>query len=1252
MFKSIPDNVKVSTAKMRDLAAGLFVACGKDLNPDLKRMAALEVLLQFAEKFQVPMNVPEDIEQLRKRFVFAGLYRTRIKIQKITLKQVWIKGKPTQLVEAEYGIDTLYAGYGHDRLIEEGSLHIGSVLLRDGHKTSVMVDNATKDFVSIYLKGIGTKGCPVRKIGKFLIQDFYLIEHINAQFGVAFVYRDTEGLKSLNGKIAGLSEENLAKWLEEGSAYHYVYFINSPSGMRQGILPDMCVPFAHEKHWVKWVEDRINTATGGMYYVEKEANGGEKKPISKGIKLNGRQALGITPSTYLGQISNMAFYFGDFTVSVAKEGEPNYTIVPGDGRGYVSIQAIKRTVKERFGIEISAEDAIKFGGQHRINSFVKGHNLIIDEQSILAKIHWMLKTGMIKKIIRLPRTRRAGILFSKKQKEWAGCLVIFGDLEHVEYFGDLTCAKCSTDFSKPMELRLMDISHTPHGYIPLSKQGIIQMQLTGKHFENMYHEVGPDTLDKWFNQTKFDDVDDGIETTEMNASEDAYTATMIQRLAPQAMQCDMHIKRIVLQSVVDTLNNRLNRCNLIVGGKYLKLVPDIGSAFGAMLLQDGEFYSPNWKVEDDGTGFDAVIIRYPLVDFGAFIKGKYVSYAEMKRRIMALDLPYCYKKSLLSDLKSITSAMIMIASMVPGTTNKLSGADFDGDGACCFTDSRIKNVYKYIRSYANDFGGSVAGDLMVEFDYFLGPISFMYAWALNGSGEPNPAIGVIAGFNVTVSTLLADVMYDRRTPDKVFHYFLDQEEMDDQGNIHIVPAKPGKYDYYRCFTADKSNDIGVDVSFVGKEHTYVEEILNAAHNCNWTKESCIRFLWDLNAVLSKSMNDTIDAAKNGAKVLVPFLERIQERVRSSAVRTTDYAEIELSRSELAIKSYTDVCGSKESLAEQEKGINILKDDPIATMKRYILALAWERLQEAMAEPIESDLEEISGGKKIDSSIRRLAEFYKDLMKSDGNNKAAAKKMVVSMVYALLRKNGITDPEQILGIVYRASAYQKGSVHAHTSFYTAFVELVQHYVVKFCKDMRFETRVYKFNGGTAYIGQQVTFVNGISADGFYVDQKLDGTFSLEMDSKFRPIISRPVLDMIPQKEGNQKFAMLRLWKQSFKEIDPETGKVIKTIDMDPSFDPIQRISKIEKLRLMDNLKCSVRVIDPKTLKIVSDPISKIELKKHVIALTSNHGALGYIQIPEGNSAYLEAIRDKVFVIRNVMTMGKGMVTVGVGLEEIG
>jgi len=168
----------------------------------------------------------------------------------------------------------------------------------------------------------------------------------------------------------------------------------------------------------------------------------------------------------------------------------------------------------------------------------------------------------------------------------------------------------------------------------------------------------------------------------------------------------------------------------------------------------------------------------------------------------------------------------------------------------------------------------------------------------------------------------------------------------------------------------------------------------------------------------------------------------------------------------------------------------------------------------------------------------------------------------------------------------------------------------------------------------------------------VDKKLDGTFSLEMDSKFRPIISRPVLDMIPQKEGNQKFAMLRLWKQSFKEIDPETGKVIKTIDMDPSFDPIQRISKIEKLRLMDNLKCSVRVIDPKTLKIVSDPISKIELKKHVIALTSNHGALGYIQIPEGNSAYLEAIRDKVFVIRNVMTMGKGMVTVGVGLEEIG
>lgn len=1254
---TIPENVKISTAKLQKLATGLFVSCGSDLNPELEQMAALDTLMHFAEKFRVPMNVPEDIEKLRKRFVFAGLYRTRIQIQKIVVKQVFEKGKPTNKVEAEYGIDTLYGGYGHDRLIEEGTLHVGSVLLRDGHKTSVMVDNATKDLVSIYLKGIGTKNCPVRKIGKYLVQDFYLVENINTQFGVAFVFVNANGkLQSLNGWVRDLSMENMLKWMEEGSAHHYVYFINSPSGMRQGILPDMRVPFQFEKNWVKWIEDRINVATGGMYYVEKEANCGKKSKINKGIKLNGRQALGITPSTFLGRIRNLALFVGDFTVPVTID----LKIVPGDGRGYVSRQAIKRMVKERFNVEISDEDAIKFGGQHRINSFVKGHNLVIGEKSILAKIQWMVKTGMIKKIIKLPFTRKAGVLFAKKQKEWEGCLIVFGDLEHVEYFGDLTCAKCSTDFSKPLELRLMDISHTPHGYIPLSKQGIIQMQLTGKHFEDMYREVGPDALDKWFKQTQFDDVDDGIEEeTSLNASEDIYTATMIQRLCPKAMQCDMHIKRIVLQSVVDTLNHRLNRCNLIVSGKYLKLVPDIGSAFGVKLLEDGEFYSPHWKTKDDGTGFDAVILRYPLVDFGAFIKGKSVSYAEMRRRIMALNLPYYCIRSLLADLDSITTAMIMISSMVPGTTDKLSGADFDGDGVCCFTDERIKRVYMHIRSYSNNFGGSVAGDLEVEFNYFLGPISFKYAWSLNNPNEdPNPAIGIIAGFNVTVSTLLTEVMYDRITPEEVFHYFLDEIVIDDMGNEIMVPATPGTKEYHRCFTVDGSDNLGVDVSFVGKERSYTDEILCAAHNCNWSKTSCIRFLWDLNAVLSKSMNDVIDAAKNGAKVFVPFLELIQMRVRSSAVRTTDYAKIELSRSSLSIKSYTDVCGSKESLEEQENGLKILKNDPIATMKRHILGLAWERLQKVMEEPIESDLKEISGGKMIDSSLKRLAAFYKDLMKSDGNNKAIAKKMVVSMVYALLRKNGITDPEQILGLVYNASAYQSGSVCAHTSFYTAFVELVYHYVVKFCKDVRFKIRVYKFNGGQAYIGQQVTFVNGVSSDGFYVDQKLNGTFFLEMDNKFRPIISRPVLDMIPKKEGNQRYAMVRLLKQVFQEKDPkDSKKIINKIDLEPDFDPYKRISRIERYRLIDGLKCSVKIVDPKTVKdgvakeFVTDPVWKLRLSDYVVALTSNRGTLGFIDIPGGNSAYLEAILNKKFVIRNVMTMGKDLVTVGVGLEEV-
>jgi len=1220
--------------------------------------------------FKIPLAMPEDIEKQRKNFVFGKLYRLRMLINAITIEQkgttarrkarrmglkFWPKLEEEE--DAIFAIDTLYTGYAHQRLLDAGLIKMGKVRLRDSHKTACLVEDGTGDIITVTFDGIGRKKHRVRSIVRPIIRHgVWILENTFCEGGVAVVFKNKHGkYQSLTGAVKKLNNEGAMEyWIQQGTARHFMYFIDSPSGYRTGMTPMIHIPVEADGSNTSrraWLENAINVATGGMYAVEKEANAGEQLRVDKGIKLVGRQALGVTPSTGLGYLNNLAFVIGDLKSKLPDGSE----IVAGDGAGSVAVEKIQEEAEKRFGYPISELEAYKFGGQHRINSFVKGHNQVVRRHAILTVIAWLLEMGVIKDIIRLDRTFEDGVKFAKmmRDKAYEDYLVVIGDLQQVEYFGDTTCVKCSTDFSQPLELRLMDISHTPRGFIPLSKQGIVQMQLTGKKFEDMYQEVAPASLDRIFNHVEFDAVDELAEEliTDIDVSADAYNIATIQRLCPQAMNHDVQIKRIAVKAIADTVNHRLNRCNLTVSGKYLKLVPDIGRFFNAQLLAADEFYTPGWKSEDDGTGFDAVIIRYPLIDFGAFIKGRAVSRKEMVDRILALDLGSRYKRALLAYLKSITGAMVMIASMVPGTTNKLSGADFDGDGVCLQTEFAVKNVYKDLESYSNDFGGSQPGNVYVEFNYDLGPTSFLYSWALDDASEdrePNPAIGIVAGCNVTVSTMLSMLLMGEITPDQIFHWLKDQEILDGKGNPVLVPAVPGETPYHRLFNADGSNNLGVDVSFAGHETTYVDDFEEAVWMSDWSMESAIRMLWDFNAVLSKSMNDVIDAAKNGAQVKVPFLREIGDRVRSSAVASTDYAEIKVSRSELKIDQFIDVCGSHASKKEQQK-MTLLVNDPIGTMKRYIFGLALNRLREALKGEIEQDTVEVSGGTMLDSSIKLLNDFYQDLMKGDGNDKALAKKHVVDMTYALLNRVRITDPEKVLGIVLRASNYAKEDAvpHKYTSFYTQFVEIVGHYVNKLCKDARFEMPVYKFGAGKAYLGEKVTFTNGISDDGFYVGNHVNGEFCLESDEKNRPIISRPVVDMVPQHKGNNKIAVFRIWKQNFN------GKCL-----DPDYNVEKRISRIENMREKAGITFTVKLYNPATQQITDRRPSNIKnIKDYVPYLFSekyglDRGGVGFPQVPGGNSTYLEHIVGKTYRITNVMKMGRDLETICVVAEEVG
>ena len=1244
---------------------------------EAERLVALDAVMAFAYDCRIPMAVPQDVEAQRKNFVFSKIFRRRIFVQTYEVSQLWQYKKPTNFCKVKYGTDVLYGGYAHDQLIRARLLRIASHKLRDAHGSAVNVDDSTLDIVIISWKGIGNTDSPVRKVAKQMVREFWVIENDHCKLGSSVIYRNRKGnLVSLNGVVTDLDDPHLLAWLEDGTARHYVYFIDSPSGYRQGMMPAFRVPFEHEHEWKKWMEEVLDIATGGQFSIMKEAKAGQKQRIDKGIKDVGREALGVTPSTFFGHLNHLAVYCGDLEVPVVETGyayydeipvdAPDYRwgytyqydngdkIVAGDGNGLEALEMIQELGTVRTHYPISEQDAYKFGGQHRINSFVKGHNLIVKRKAILASIHYLLKMGVIKAFIPLERTREDSIRFEKlkgvpyEEGGFAGCLVIFGDLNKVEYFGDLTCVKCSTDFSQPLELRLMDISHTPHGYIPLSKQGIIQMQLTGDEFLKMDKAVTPGAMDRIFSQVEFDEVDEFISDidefgndvrTSLDLGQDIYSATAIQKLCPQALEYDIQIKRIILQSIVDTINKRLNRFNLTTEGSYLKLVPDIGRFFGVKLLEADEFYAPSIRPIKDNTGFDAVIIRYPLVDFGAFIKGHSVSKRELIRRIMRQPLAYYYIEALLDMLDAITGAMAMIGSMIPGTTDKLSGADFDGDGGCFFLATAIKQVYAKLQSYSNEYGGSCTTGLEVDFDYDLGATSFLYAWALESDDrKPNASIGMIAGLNVTVSSMLALLLAGKRKPEDIMHWMLDRIEVDPKTKkTVIIKAEPGDTPYHRLFTADGSNRLGVNVSFVGKEATYAYEFVQAVHQSDWSFESVVRILWDFNAVLSKCMNDTIDAAKNGAIVFVPFLEELSLRVRSSSVATVDYAKITLSRSDLKFEGQNNgfqaPCMGPDSVAERtrNKNFTLLIDDPIGLMKKRLFTLAYSRVKTALVDNVESDLIEMHTNPYLDNSLALMASFYNDLMKVDANDKALAKKMVIAMTYAMLRRCKIQDPEVVLRLVLHASNYTqkiKGALPKYNSFYIQFNEIIRHYVMKLCPDAVFTLPVYKFGGGYAYVGQTVTFEDGKSKDGFYVEGKVNGTFTLEPNEKFQPIIRRRVLDMIPERKGEPGIAVFKLWKKF------HNGK-----DLSPNYDPDKLIGFIENKRDKENLWCEVRAYDPEQKALVDRPVTEDDMKNVVYQLVTNYGPIGFLQDPDGfHSVYMDMVIGKRFSIENVMQMG--------------
>lgn len=336
-----------------------------------------------------------------------------------------------------------------------------------------------------------------------------------------------------------------------------------------------------------------------------------------------------------------------------------------------------------------------------------------------------------------------------------------------------------------------------------------------------------------------------------------------------------------------------------------------------------------------------------------------------------------------------------------------------------------------------------------------------------------------------------------------------------------------------------------NVDFNGIESSYQEEFVKRVAAAGATAEEMIDVLKDMNVIISKCMNDTIDAAKNGAKVTVPYMDSFRFQYRSGAVATKDYAKIKLLPGQLALAPLQlSVRGTgsipagkgdnpfKRPIRKEVKGKKasvIVAEDLLTSLRNDAASYAYQKISDSLKASI---LGELQGYKTADirlyHSLKYLAESYDDIMHVEDGDKKAAKRAIVHMSRNLVRN--YSSAADLLPEAYLASKYvdKKSGAERTNSFYMAFTaEAVRYFVDHYNPDGMFENRVYKFGGGKARVGQRIHFENGISADGFYADTKVSGDFTLGIDNDIKAMIRKPVKDMVPAATYNDDAVFFQL-----------------------------------------------------------------------------------------------------------------------------
>lgn len=766
-------------------------------------------------------------------------------------------------------------------------------------------DNVSKEMLIVNLKSVAETS---------YIDEYFTEEVLfNRITGEAYVKSITKGhilpWKAPGNEREELKPLNLEELLEEKGMERYRVAFISPS-QEKNTEATLIKWDGNEDRW----EKRLDHITGGQYSLLKELHKGVS--YEKLVKLSGYFANGLAPSTEIDYgVESIGMLFSKTRRAAA------------DGGGFflaneifpVGTGAQMRSFKADKGFFLSI-------GDNSMDRLVRRYGPVIHIKEVTDEIN--------KDLIRA----------HKGEGPYVGKMVVIGEKATPDFFMDLNIMKTEIDYRKIQStVSVLDLSGMTYGKnkVTFGSQMAYSL-LTNESGKELFKELMIEVVKSYIDDYK-DNTPRVISKEELLKGIE-YPAGLIEKINPYwGKNVDRGIKRSMEKNLANRISKTISNIKIEVDGIFGRVLADFGLEVGDSALKEDQIYSPDLE-----PGQKVLGIRSPKGGVREQVIYTNVPSEELVSNIEKMKVSEEDKELVFLLFASLRKGSGVIIISSSGDVKLVhSGMDHDFDGVTFIIDQRIVREamkHKPLIVKVNDEGNANNKGKKKEeielFDFSADAIGMVLKTQFNNG---NLSVGIVCHHNHTWVSTLSDLKFAR----VILSYQFGRGENTEYIGLDYKPDDYGR------------EKVEIDEDLTNK-------VLSEISNLDAFKAddaSIKKALEDINVVMNRFIQKTIDASKSGEKIVIPTELLINEVVVAGSLKEIRLIPHE-SETEKAITVFrNEETGDSLQLrmprfktSYKKEGDNFLFSDYYNTIRKGVAKTAAKYLKEFIKETPKVDTE--------------------------------------------------------------------------------------------------------------------------------------------------------------------------------------------------------------------------------------------------------------------------------------------------------